>query len=136
MDRQASDPPSRGTSRGAVTSPRSGHRVPYTCVSHETRVQRPLLHPTEGPLRGAPAHSRYPVDLIPEPGDPCPGLMPNQAGAGGWSTANSSGAICAPNRPPWTGRWFSPEVTGGGENGPAPNTLEDLTRLREFGRLR
>ena len=40
-----------------------------TYVSHETRVQRPLLHPIEGPLRVAAWRTLAPGDLMPEPGD-------------------------------------------------------------------
>jgi hypothetical protein len=46
----------------------------YTYVSHEAKVQRPLLHPAEGPLRvgasGIPLASvervktRYPLDGV------------------------------------------------------------------------
>jgi hypothetical protein len=28
-----------------------GYNEEYTCVSHEAKVQRPLLHSAEGPLR-------------------------------------------------------------------------------------
>jgi hypothetical protein len=84
---------------GATDSPRSGGISKNTCVSHETRVQRPLLPPN---LRGAASRggSGLPqtVDPMPEPGDLITAFSPSRVAAFGWSTAIKSKRLTAPER--------------------------------------